>query len=71
MTRYLLRSRLGYVGTRTDWTQVADEAHWWSTSQAAHEARRRWALEHSEPLTVIVRDGTRLIPFTEMTYGRS
>lgn len=71
MTRYLLRGPLGYVGTGTDWTKHAEEAHWWATSEAAHEARRRWAYEHKETLTVVVRDGNRLTPFKEMTYGRT
>lgn len=70
MTRYLLRGPQGYVGTHIDWTFNADEAHWWSTSEEAHNARRRWLDHHQQQLTVVVRDGTRLTPFSELIYGR-
>jgi hypothetical protein len=70
MTRYLLRGPHGYVGTSIDWTQHAEDAHWWSSSEEAHRAKRRWLDQHQQQLTVVVRDGNRLTPFTELIYGR-
>lgn len=72
MTRYLLRGPLGYVSraATSDWTHHVEEAHVWTTSEAAHEACRRWHQIHGESLSVVVRDGTRLTPFNELIYRR-
>lgn len=74
MTKYLLRGPLGYVAgaqLQDDWTQDAEKAHWYNTSAAAHEARRRWLAVHQEHLTVVVRDGHSLVPFQDLIYGAS
>ena len=74
MTKYLLRGPLGYFAAPqepTDWTQDAAKAHWYNTSAAAHDARRRWLAVHREHLSVVVRDGERLVPFQDLIYGAS
>lgn len=74
MTKYLLRGPLGYVaGPREpqDWTEFAEKAYWYTTSAAAHAAKRRWYEVHRETLTVVVRDGYRLIDFQDLIYGAS
>ncbi len=62
-TRYLLRGPRGYVSRDSGWTQFAEEAFYWVTSEAAHSARRRWP---QNTLTVVVRDLKQITPYAQI-----
>jgi hypothetical protein len=74
MTKYLLRGPLGYVAgpkEPSDWTQFDERAYWYTTSEAAHTAKRRWFDIHRQTLTVIVRDSDHLTPSGYLIHGPS
>jgi hypothetical protein len=61
--RYYLRGARGYIAQPTatpSWTAQTESAYHWSTSEAAHRARKAYgALSAAyDNLVVVVRDGT-------------
>lgn len=63
-TRYLLRGPAGYVSRDSGWTQLAEDAFYWVTSEGAHAARRRWPPNNH--LTVVVRDVKQIKPYAQI-----